>query len=139
MFATLRREGLRQVARINTSTLPTTSLCLALPRNRAIVSLPKTVSCAPPSVRLFTIYSRNCSAAEAAVQEDAEAAFDAVKAAGREAAMRKIPELFKFQDLLNHNLIDKKVMKAILEDMKFENMTDVQTKTLRATLEGNDV
>lgn len=73
------------------------------------------------------------------MQEDAEAAFDAVKAAGREAAMRKIPELFKFQDLLNHNLIDKKVMKAILEDMKFENMTDVQTKTLRATLEGNDV
>lgn len=70
------------------------------------------------------------------MQEDAEAAFEAVKA---EAATQKIPELLKFQDLLDHNLIDKSVMKAILQDMKFEDMTDVQSKTLRATLEGMDV
>lgn len=135
MFATLRRQGIRQAARIHASTLPSTSLHLALPRNGAIASLPKTVSCVPSSTRLFTIYSRNFSAAEAAVQEDAEAAFEAVK----EAAMQKIPELLKFQDLLDHKLIDRSVMRAILEDMKFVDMTDVQSKTLRATLEGNDV
>ncbi|KAF8423261.1 DEAD/DEAH box helicase [Tirmania nivea] len=135
MFATLRRQSLRQVAKIHTSTLPTTSLRLALPKNGAIASLSKAVSCIPSSARLFTIYSRNFSAAEAAVQEDAEAAFEAVK----EAATHKIPELLKFKDLLDHNLIDKRIMRAILEDMKFEVMTDVQSKTLRATLEGNDV
>ena len=70
------------------------------------------------------------------MQEDAEAAFEAAKTG---TATQRIPELLKFQDLVDHNLIDKRVMKAIIQDMKFENMTDVQSKTLRATLEGNDV
>ncbi|RPB24952.1 DEAD-domain-containing protein [Terfezia boudieri ATCC MYA-4762] len=144
MFATLRRQGLRKIARIHTSTIPNTSLLLALPKNGAsaslpkngaIASLPKTVSCVPSSTRLFTIYSQKFSAAEAALQEDAEAAFEAVK----EAATQGIPDLLKFQDLLDHKLIDQSVMRAILQDMKFENMTDVQSKTLRATLEGHDV
>ncbi|KAF8431128.1 P-loop containing nucleoside triphosphate hydrolase protein [Terfezia claveryi] len=135
MFATLRRQGLRQIARIHTSTLPNTSLRLALPKNGAIASLPKTVSCVPSSTRLFTIYSQKLSVAQAALQEDAEAAFDAVKV----ATTQRIPDLLKFQDLLDHKLIDRSVMRAILEDLKFENMTDVQSKTLRATLEGNDV
>jgi len=137
MFTTLRRQGLRHVARIHTSTLPFTSLHLALPKNGVVItSLPKAVSCPPSSTRLFTIYNRNFSAAEAAMQEDAEAAFEAAKTG---TATQRIPELLKFQDLVDHNLIDKRVMKAIIQDMKFENMTDVQSKTLRATLEGNDV
>ena len=48
-------------------------------------------------------------------------------------------DLVKFQDLIDHSLIDGRVMKAIIHDMKFENMTEVQSKTIRETLKGVDV
>lgn len=73
--------------------------------------------------------------AHAAVKEDTEDVFKA-DAAG---SSRGVPELVKFQDLVDHDLIDRRIMKAIIDDMKFINMTEVQSKTIRATLSGNDV
>ena len=68
------------------------------------------------------------------MQEEAEDSFTNVKAPDA-----PIPDLVKFQDLVNYKLIDERVMRAITKDMKFEDMTEVQSKTLKTTLAGHDV
>lgn len=138
MFASLRRQTLlRNVVRLQTSSLsssfPTTAIRLSAPKSGTVTgSVSKIATSIPSSARLFSTYSRNFSATQAAVQEVTEDAGDST-------AKGKVPELVKFQDLVDHNLIDQKIMKSIIEDMKFVDMTEVQCKTLRATLQGTDV
>ncbi|RHZ59016.1 uncharacterized protein CDV56_100917 [Aspergillus thermomutatus] len=47
--------------------------------------------------------------------------------------------LTEFADLAEQGLVDPKIIRAIVKDMKIKTMTDVQSQTLREILQGDDV
>lgn len=45
----------------------------------------------------------------------------------------------KFQELADRNLVNGNVTKALLKDMRLENMTEVQSATITEALKGTDM
>ncbi|KAF8454444.1 P-loop containing nucleoside triphosphate hydrolase protein [Kalaharituber pfeilii] len=142
MFSSLRRQvqcgPLCRVVRFSSSSLVQSSSSVV--RSTALKHGLTNSALNPSSTtaRLFSLYSARNANESFAYKEDAEEAFTTLKKQAR-SERGQIPELVNFQDLLDHSLIDERVMKAILQDMKFEKMTEVQSKTIKTTLGGNDV
>ncbi|KAF7171871.1 hypothetical protein CNMCM5623_004176 [Aspergillus felis] len=83
----------------------------------------------PQSVRLLHKSSPLFSSASAQAQ---------VQPDDFESAAPQQP-LTEFADLAEHGLVDPKIIRAIVKDMKIKTMTDVQSQTLREILQGDDV
>lgn len=142
MFPSLRRRSilLYQVVKTHapsfSTSVPISAVQIVVPNPGAVTGTLSKATPSPTSLtRLFSVYTRNCASAQAAAKEDIE---DVLKAETT-GPSSGIPELVKFQDLVDHSLIDRRIMKAIIDDMKFVNMTEVQSKTIRATIAGSDV
>jgi ATP-dependent RNA helicase MSS116 len=56
-----------------------------------------------------------------------------------EHAFTSVDGITRFQDLLDKNLIDARVVRNITEGMKYDEMTKVQQKTITSTVGGDDV
>ncbi|GIK04837.1 hypothetical protein Aspvir_008934 [Aspergillus viridinutans] len=87
------------------------------------------VTAFPQSVRLLHKSSPFFSSASAQAQAQPD---DFEPAAPQEP-------LTEFADLAEQGLVDPKIIRAIVKDMKIKTMTDVQSQTLREILQGDDV
>ncbi|GIC91551.1 DEAD/DEAH box helicase [Aspergillus udagawae] len=83
----------------------------------------------PQSVRLLHKSSPLFSSASAQAQAQPD---DFESAAPQQT-------LTEFADLAEQGLVDPKIIRAIVKDMKIKTMTDVQSQTLREILQGDDV
>ena len=54
-------------------------------------------------------------------------------------AAEKLGPVTKFQELADRQLVSPVLVKTLLEDMKLETMTEVQSLTINQTLKGKDV
>lgn len=126
------RQGLRRCAGLAGS-----ASASLLPRSRALVPVARqgVASLARPRVPLRVIaglgrtYSSEVNAAEArAVEADADA--DAVAAKPAEAT--------QFNDLRQLGVHDN-LLRSIVEDMGYKDMTPVQAKTINPALKGTDM
>ena len=53
--------------------------------------------------------------------------------------VEEVPYANTFEDLRTYNLVDPSLVDTLTMDMKMENMTEVQSKTIREALSGVDL
>lgn len=121
MLGAVRRYGVAQVLRASVPRSLHARPTLQLPKWK-----PSSISRLPNGVRSLHNIPPARSSASAAVQEDGP-------------TQSESEPLRKFADLGRHGLVDPEIVDTITSRMRITTMTEVQSKTIRETLKGDDV